>query len=90
MRSRCSATPSRSIEFATRTRGEITQEDLSDAVADVIPSKDTRMLAFMEMLAVFEASSRRMLPERYRDLGADEVQARLDELRLLLGHRVLP
>jgi len=71
-------------------REEIAPADLSSAVVDVIPSKDTRMLAFMEMLAVFEASSRRMLPDRYRDLGAEEVQARLDELRVSLGHRVLP
>jgi hypothetical protein len=42
----------------------------------------------MEMLAVFEASSRRLLPERFRDMGADEVQLKLDELTLVLGSRV--
>ena len=69
-------------------RDLIKQEDLDGAVADVIPSRDTRMLSYMEMLAVFESSSRAMLPERYQHLGTDEVHARLDQLRLQLGARV--
>ena len=58
------------------------------AVLDVVPSRDVRMLEYMELLAVFEASSRRMLPERYRGLNTQEVQARLDVVRGLLGARV--
>lgn len=61
---------------------------LERAARDVIPSRDLRMLEYMELLAVFEASSRRMLPARYQDLGTTEVQARLDTLRLHLGARV--
>jgi len=66
----------------------IQQTHLDQAATDIIPSRDTRMLEFMEMLAVFEASSRRMLPDRYRDLDTAAVQARVDELRRLLGGRV--
>ncbi|MBA2320749.1 MAG: ATP-binding protein [Deltaproteobacteria bacterium] len=62
-------------------------EHLSAALADAIPSRDQRMLAFMELLAVFESSSRKMLPERYQQLTTDQVQAQLDELRLALGRR---
>lgn len=62
-------------------------EDLERAVTDLIPSRDARMLEYMELLAVFEASSRRMLPERYRGMATQEVQARLDVLRAQLGHR---
>ena len=62
--------------------------DLQEAVEEYIPSRDTRMLEFMEMLAVFESSSRTMLPARYRDLSTEEVHLRLDELRARLGHRV--
>ena len=69
-------------------RDSITSEDIARAVEDVIPSRDTRMLEFMEMLAVFEASSRRLLPDRFREMGADEVQLKLDQLRLVLGGRV--
>lgn len=63
------------------------REDLERAVNDVIPSRDLRMLEYMELLAVFEASSRNMLPERFRAMTTSEVQARLDVLRAHLGHR---
>ena len=63
-------------------------EHLLGAVEDVIPSRDSRMLEFMEMLAVFESSSRRMLPDRFRDMTTDEVHEALDKLRLQLGRRV--
>lgn len=69
-------------------REAVTQADLTRALDDIVPSRDTRMLEYMELLAVFEASSRRMLPARFADLSTDEVQTRLDALRLRLGHRV--
>lgn len=68
-------------------RDVITQADLVRAAEDTLPSRDTRMLEFMEMLAVFEASAKRMLPERYQDMEVDQVQERLDQLRALLGRR---
>jgi len=67
----------------------IGQEHLDQAVRDVIPSRDTRMLEYMEMLAVFESSAKRMLPERYQDLATEDVQERLDQLRALLGRRAM-
>ena len=67
---------------------DISSADLAGAVADVIPSRDTRMLAFMELLAVFESSSRRMLPDRFQDLSTAEVQQRLDALKAQLGQRI--
>jgi transitional endoplasmic reticulum ATPase len=65
----------------------VTSADVLAATADVVPSRDTRMLVFMEMLAVFESSSRSMLPERFRQLSTEEVHARLDLLREQLGRR---
>ncbi|MBN1334492.1 MAG: ATP-binding protein [Deltaproteobacteria bacterium] len=70
-----------------REREALSQDDLDAALADVIPSRDTRMLEYMEMLAVFEASARRMLPERHAVLSTEEVQSRLDALRARLGPR---
>lgn len=67
---------------------QIEQEHLDQAVRDVIPSRDTRMLQFMELLAVFECSAKRMLPERFQALSNDEVQAQLDEVRMQLGRRL--
>jgi ATP-dependent 26S proteasome regulatory subunit len=68
-------------------RATIEQRDLDGAVADVIPSRDTRMLEYMELLAVFESSAKRMLPDRFREMDTAEVHGRLDQLRAQLGRR---
>ena len=73
---------------AAEDRESISSEDLTLAVADVIPSRDTRMLEYMELLAVFEASSRQMLPQQYRLMTPEQVQSRLDQLRAMLGRRI--
>ena len=73
--------------MAEAGRDMLTQGDLDQAAADVIPSRDTYMLQYMELLAVFECSARRMLPERYRDVGTADVHARLEQLRGVLGGR---
>jgi AAA+ superfamily predicted ATPase len=65
----------------------IQQEHLDTAARDVIPSRDAEMLEYMEMLAVFETSAKRMLPERYQGLSSDEVQQRVNALRIKLGRR---
>jgi hypothetical protein len=41
----------------------------------------------MELVAVFEASNRRMLPKKYADLGVDELQQKLAHLRAAVGTR---
>ncbi len=58
-----------------------------DATRDYLPSRDTEMLEYMELLAVFEASNRRMLPKKYADLGTDELHERLMLLRAKVGNR---
>jgi ATP-dependent 26S proteasome regulatory subunit len=73
---------------ADQGREQMTEADLVTACADLIPSRDTRMLAYMELLAVFESSARRMLPARYQDMDTETVQAKLDVLRQQLGARV--
>ena len=57
----------------------IADEDLAAAVGDFIPSRDSAMMKYMELLAVFECSSRRMLPERYRSRSTLELN---EEIRL--------
>ena len=66
-------------------RISLAESDLVSAAQDVIPSRDTKMLEYMEMLAVFESSSREMLPEKYRELETVRVHERLDALRRDLG-----
>jgi AAA+ superfamily predicted ATPase len=65
----------------------ITVSDFQQAVADYLPSRDNEMLEYMELLAVFEASNRRMLPAKYARLTIDELQSRLAELRGRVGRR---
>jgi ATP-dependent 26S proteasome regulatory subunit len=62
-------------------------EDLQRAIRDYLPSRDVQMLEYMELLAVFEASNRRMLPRKYADVPVDELQARLQLLRAQVGAR---
>jgi AAA+ superfamily predicted ATPase len=67
---------------------ELLQAHLDSAVEEIIPSRDQAMLDYMEILAVFECSSRTMLPTRYRDLTKDEVRARLASCRAKIPTRL--
>jgi transitional endoplasmic reticulum ATPase len=59
----------------------IDQACFERAIADYVPARDAGMLEYMEMLAVFEASRRSMLPQRYRDMTQDAFNTRLRELK---------
>jgi hypothetical protein len=59
----------------------------SDAIRDYLPSRDTEMLEYMELVAVFEASNRRMLPKKYANLPVDELERKLALLRSKVGVR---
>jgi SpoVK/Ycf46/Vps4 family AAA+-type ATPase len=54
---------------------------LARAIDDYVPARDAGMLEYMEMLAVFEASRRSMLPQRYRDMAPEEFNLRLRQLK---------
>ena len=62
-------------------------DDLQRAARDYLPPRDLEMLEFMELLAVFEASNRRMLPPKYADLPIEALQERLQRLKVVAGHR---
>ncbi len=76
-------------DYASERRPEapINAEDFSRATRDYLPSRDVQMLEYMELLAVFEASNRRMLPKKYADVPVDELQARLSLLKAQVGGR---
>ena len=57
------------------------------AAADYFPSRDEELLEYMELLAVFEASSRRLLPSKYASTSPDALDARLRQLRAIVGTR---
>ena len=73
------------LSYAGEAR--ITRDFLRDAIADYLPSNDLEMLEYMELLAVFEASNRRLLPPKYAAMENDELQARLALLRAKIGNR---
>jgi SpoVK/Ycf46/Vps4 family AAA+-type ATPase len=57
------------------------------AAVDYFPSRDVELLEYMELLAVFESSSRRLLPAKYASLTPEELDTRLRHLRALVGTR---
>jgi len=65
----------------------VTSGDLERAIADYLPSRDVVMLEYMELLAVFEASNRQMLPKKFANIPVEELQARLGVLRAQVGSR---
>jgi hypothetical protein len=81
------STPPGGAARANEPEASVTVADFQQAVADYLPSRDIEMLEYMELLAVFEASNRRMLPAKYVRLTIDELQSRLAELRGRVGRR---
>jgi transitional endoplasmic reticulum ATPase len=65
----------------------VTAAHLERAAADYFPSRDVELLEYMELLAVFETSSRRLLPPKYAAMTPEELDARLRLLRVTVGGR---
>jgi hypothetical protein len=60
---------------------------LQTALNDYFPSRNETMLKFMELLAVFESSNRKYLPEKYHQISQEDLQSQLDALSLVIGNR---
>lgn len=65
----------------------VTADHFVKAAADYFPSRDAELLEYMELLAVFEASSRRLLPPKYSQMTPEELDVRLRLLRATVGTR---
>ncbi|MEE9398397.1 MAG: AAA family ATPase [Methylococcales bacterium] len=72
------------VSIARQTQAELTVEHMVTAIDDYMPPRDTDMLEYMELLAVFETSRRSLLPAKYRDIAPDELNEKLREKRLQL------
>ena len=75
---------------AARESGDdasVAKEHFVRAASDYFPSRDIELLEYMELLAVFESSSRRFLPAKYAGMTAEELDLKLRELRLRIGNR---
>ncbi len=60
-----------------RVRGAkaVGEEDYRWAIVDFIPSQSADVIGRQELMAVSHCSSRRFLPERYRDVGAERLRS---------------
>ena len=65
----------------------VSSAHLVEAIRDFLPSRDRDMLDYMELVAVFEASNRRLLPRRWAGLNTETLQERLMALRARVGAR---
>jgi SpoVK/Ycf46/Vps4 family AAA+-type ATPase len=66
---------------------QVSLDDFERAVRDYLPSRDEVMLEYMELLAVFEASNRRMLPKKYADVPLEALQEKMGRLKAQVGSR---
>ncbi len=64
-------------------RKEIAQDDLANAAYEFTPARDEQAIEYQELAAAREATSRSMLPERFKQMTSAEMSARIDALRLL-------
>jgi SpoVK/Ycf46/Vps4 family AAA+-type ATPase len=69
------------LEFAERDGGTLTAETFGRAAADFVPPQDRDMIRYMELLAVSETSRRSLMPPRFRNLSASDLQDELAALR---------
>jgi SpoVK/Ycf46/Vps4 family AAA+-type ATPase len=65
----------------------VTESHFEQAAIDYFPSRDVELLEYMELLAVFESSSRRLLPPKYASLTPEDLDAKLRHLRAIVGNR---
>jgi transitional endoplasmic reticulum ATPase len=74
---------------SVRENGEpvVLERHFLQAATDYFPSRDVELLDYMELLAVFESSSRRLLPAKYASLTPEDLDARLRHLRAIVGGR---
>jgi AAA+ superfamily predicted ATPase len=77
--------------FARRNgRKTVGLDDLLAAADDYIPSRNDKVIEYMELLAILEASSKRLLPSKYRDrYDRQEIVERAHMLRMELSERGL-
>ncbi len=73
------------LELAERDGGALDGEVFARAAADFIPPQARDMIRFMELLAVSETSRRSLMPPRFKNLSAADLQDELSALRLKIA-----
>lgn len=65
------------VESARNRSLELDAATLTAAAQDFMPPQEHDMIEFMELLAVSETSRRTLLPKRFRDMAATDIQSHL-------------
>lgn len=65
-------------------RSVVTQEDLERVAQEFIPARDELELEYQTLVAILEATSREMIPPKYRHLTPAEISRRIEELKVLV------
>ena len=63
----------------------LTIKYIEQALLDFMPTRETKMIEYMEWLAVSEASNRRLLPERFKDITVSDLHQALARSRTALA-----
>jgi SpoVK/Ycf46/Vps4 family AAA+-type ATPase len=62
----------------------VTDEDLAFVASEFIPARDDLAIEYQELVAAREATSRAMIPSRFRHMTGSEIVRRLEVLRPLI------
>ena len=62
----------------------VTNEDLAFVASEFIPARDDLAVEYQELVAAREATSRAMIPSRFRNMTSGEISRRLEVLRPLI------
>jgi AAA+ superfamily predicted ATPase len=63
--------------------GPVTNEDLAFVASEFTPARDDQAIEYQELVAAREATSRAMIPHRFRHMTSPEIARRLEMLRPL-------
>ncbi len=63
---------------------KVTNEDLAFVASEFTPARDDQAVEYQELVAAREATSRAMIPQRFRHMTSAEIARRLEMLRPLI------
>jgi SpoVK/Ycf46/Vps4 family AAA+-type ATPase len=63
---------------------QVTNDDLAKVGSEFTPARDDLAVEYQELVAAREATTRAMIPPRFREMNADEIARRIEALRLII------
>jgi ATP-dependent 26S proteasome regulatory subunit len=63
---------------------QVTNDVLASVASEFTPARDDQAIEYQELVAAREATSRAMIPARFKNMTSEEIARRLEILRLLI------